>query len=65
MSIDSERSHVEVMLAVSCCDPAEVSTVVEKLARVMAGLALDGHDARLNVWRYSDVDEDQGKVIEP
>ena len=56
------HDHIEVTLAVSRCDPSQVPVVTEKLARIMAGLALDGHDARLNVWRYNEDDE---RVIGP
>jgi hypothetical protein len=56
---DDEHTHIEVNLAVSCCDPAEVSVVAEKLARVMAGFALDGHETRLYVWRFAADQEDE------
>jgi hypothetical protein len=51
--------HLEVSLTVSCGAPSDVATAVEKLSRVMTGLALDGHDARLNVWRFECADEDE------
>jgi hypothetical protein len=54
--------HLEVSLTVSCPNPADVPVVSEKLARVMAGLALDGHDARLNVWRFECADEDEDVI---
>lgn len=57
--MSGQHLHIEVNLAVSCCDPAEVSVVAEKLARVMAGLALDGHEAHMNVWRYAADQEDE------
>lgn len=54
------HSDLEVMLSVTCCNPADVPRVVEKLGHVMAGLALDGMDTRLSVWRPVDVDEEVG-----
>lgn len=54
-----EHVHLEVNLAVHCCDPADAHVVAEKLSRVMTGLALDGYDARLNVWRFSPSEEDE------
>lgn len=57
--------HLDVSLMVSCCDPAEVSLVAEKLARVLAGLALDGHNAWLDIHRSVGINEDDERVIEP
>lgn len=54
------HTHVDVSLTVSCCDPGEVAVVAEKLARVLAALALDDHEAWLSVLRYADVDEEVG-----
>lgn len=57
--MSEQHMHIDVSLAVSCCDPADVPLVTEKLARIMAGLALDGHEARMNVWRFAVDQEDE------
>lgn len=50
---DTATVDLAVTLTVVCRTPADVARVSETLARALAGFALDGHDAALQVDRLA------------